>query len=88
MQRSTLKKFINLRFDGPNTGQVCVFKINTEIKMKRVLFKVAKQFNLKIQDWKFLIERTSKLANPVLSLASQDIQNGDSITIIQHASSG
>ena len=83
-----VKKFIQLRFEGPNSNQSMTFKVNEEIKMKKVLFKVTKQYNIKLEEWRFLVERTSKQVNPVLSAASQEIQSGDNIVIIHQVSSG
>lgn len=84
----SVKKYLYLRFDGPNSDQTMNLKVNEDIKMKKVLFKVTKLHNLKLGDWRFLIERTSKQVNPVMSASSQDLQSGDTIVVINQVSSG
>ena len=82
------KKYLYLRIDGPNSDQTMNLKVNEDIKMKKVLFKLTKLYNLKLGDWRFLIERTSKQVNPVMSASSQDLQSGDTIVVINQVSSG
>ena len=82
------KKYVQLKIYGPNSSKCLNYKINGDMRLKRLLFKVSKDLKIKIQEWKFINERTQMQINPVLSSLSQGFQNGDCIILIQFATSG
>ena len=81
------KKFVKIGVESPFC-RYTVYKVNVEIKLKRLLRTIAESQKFDMKNYKFVIDRTGKQVNPVLSAATQNLVDGEVVVVVQQSSSG